>query len=184
MVGSIGDAGVKAIIVAAGRGSRLQHLTRDRPKCTLELDGRSLVDRQLDIFRAVGIEDITIVTGYHAEMLQKPGVRTRHNDDYPNNNVLLSLMYAKDDLDDDVIVTYSDIVYEPAIVDRLLAAEGDILAVCDSDWERVYVGRVDHPTEQGEGGDRGWPGPEGRQTPPSGRGRRRVHRPAAALARG
>ena len=150
MAGSIGDVGVKAIILAAGRGSRLQHLTRDRPKCTLELEGRSLIDRQLDAFRAAGIEEITVVTGYHAEMLQKPGVRTRHNDDYPNNNVLLSLMYAEEDLDDDVIVTYSDIVYEPAIVDRLLAAEGDILAVCDSDWERVYVGRLDHPTEQAE----------------------------------
>ena len=52
------------------------------------------------------------MTGYHAEMLQLPGVRTRHNDDYANNNILLSLMYAEEDLDDDVIVSYSDIVYE------------------------------------------------------------------------
>ena len=49
---------MKAIIVAAGRGSRLRHLTRDRPKATLVLDGRSLIDRQLDTFRAVGIDDI------------------------------------------------------------------------------------------------------------------------------
>jgi choline kinase len=54
---------VKAIIVAAGRGSRLRHLTRDRPKTTLTIQGRSLIDRQLDTFRALGIDDITIVTG-------------------------------------------------------------------------------------------------------------------------
>jgi len=146
---STGD-GVKAIILAAGRGSRLGHLTRDRPKCTLEIGGRSLLDRQLDTFRALGIHDITIVTGYQAEKLQRPGVKTRHNDDYPNNNVLLSLMYAADDLDDDVIISYSDIVYGREILERLLEATGDILAVCDADWERVYVGRVDHPIEQAE----------------------------------
>ncbi|HYF11796.1 MAG TPA: NTP transferase domain-containing protein, partial [Actinomycetota bacterium] len=141
---------MKAIILAAGRGSRLQHLTRDRPKCTLVLDGRSLIDRQLDTFRAAGIDDITIVTGYRAEKLEQLGVRTRHNDDYLNNNILLSLMYAEDDLTDDVVMSYSDIVYEPSVLDRLLAAEGDFLAVTDVDWRRAYVGRVDHPHAQAE----------------------------------
>ncbi|MGH2446081.1 MAG: NTP transferase domain-containing protein [Candidatus Limnocylindria bacterium] len=141
---------MKAIILAAGLGSRLRHLTTDRPKTTLEIEGRSLIDRQLDTFRALGITDITIVTGHQAEKLQQAGVKTRHNDDYRNNNILLSLMYAADDLDDDVIVSYSDIVYERSIVERLLAAEGDILAVCDAGWEKAYVGRVEHPIEQAE----------------------------------
>jgi len=77
-------------------------------------------------------------------------VRTRHNDDYPNNNILLSLMYAEEDLTDDVVISYSDIVYEPSVLDRLLAAEGDFLAVTDADWRRAYVGRVDHPHAQAE----------------------------------
>ncbi len=141
---------MKAIIVAAGRGSRLRHLTRDRPKTTLLLDGRSLIDRQLDTFRARGIDDITIVTGYRAEMLQLPGVRTRHNGDWANNNILHSLMYAEQELDDEVIVSYSDIVYEPSVVDRLLAAEGDLVAVCDAAWRDGYVGRLDHPLDQAE----------------------------------
>jgi methylphosphonate synthase len=141
---------MKAIILAAGLGSRLRHLTRDRPKCNLEIAGRSLIDRQLDTFRSLGIDDITVVTGYRAEALQLPGVKTRHNDDYPNNNVLLSLMVAREDLDDDVIVSYSDIVYGREVVEKLLDASGDILAVCDVDWRKVYVGRVDHPIEQAE----------------------------------
>ena len=141
---------MKAIILAAGLGSRLRHLTIDRPKSTLEIDGRSLIDRQLDTFRAVGIDDITIVTGHRPDRLQLPGVKTRHNDDYRNNNILLSLMYAEEDLDDDVIVTYSDIVYEPIVVERLLDADGDILAVCDADWKKSYVGRTEHPVEQAE----------------------------------
>ncbi len=141
---------MKAIIVAAGRGSRLRHLTRDRPKTTLTIQGRSLIDRQLDTFRALGIDDITIVTGYRAEMLELAGVRTRHNDDWASNNILHSLMYAQDVLDDEVVVSYSDIVYERSVAERLLDADGDILAVCDAAWKDAYVGRRDHPLDQAE----------------------------------
>ena len=141
---------MKAIILAAGLGSRLGHLTADRPKSMLEIAGRSLIDRQLDTFRALGIGDITIVTGHRADRLQLPGVKTRHNEEYRSNNILLSLMYAADELDDDVIVTYSDIVYEPGIVERLLEADGDVVAVCDADWKKSYVGRTEHPVEQAE----------------------------------
>ena len=141
---------MKAIIVAAGRGSRMRHLTRDRPKTTLRIGGRSLIDRQLDTFRAQGVDDITIVTGYRAEMLELPGIQTRHNHEWAGNNILHSLMYAQDVLDDDVIVSYSDIVYEPSVVERLLAAEGDFLAVCDAAWRDAYVGRRDHPLDQAE----------------------------------
>lgn len=144
------DDAVRAIIVAAGRGSRLRHLTRDRPKTTLLIEGRSLIDRQLDTFRALGIEDITIVTGYRAEMLQLPGVRTRHNHEYANNNILHSLMYAAQELEGDVVVSYSDIVYEREVVERLLEAPGDYLAVCDGAWTQAYVNRRDHPVEQAE----------------------------------
>ncbi|CAN5478423.1 hypothetical protein BH23CHL10_BH23CHL10_15740 [soil metagenome] len=141
---------MKAIILAAGLGSRLRHLTLNRPKCLLEIRGRSLIDRQLDTFRSLGIDDITVVTGHHARKLHLPGVRTRHNADYRNNNILLSLMYAEAELDDDVIISYSDIVYRREHVEKLLAASGDILAVCDADWRDAYVGRIDHPIAQAE----------------------------------
>lgn len=141
---------MRAIILAAGRGSRLRHLTDERPKCTLEIGGRSLLDRQLDAFRAAGITDIVIVTGYRAELLERPAVRTSHNDDWANNNILLSLMYAEEHLDGEVVVSYSDILYEPPVLDGLLTAEGDILAVCDTAWRAVYVGRTEHPLEQAE----------------------------------
>jgi choline kinase len=141
---------VKAVILAAGLGSRLHHLTAERPKSTLEIDGRSLIDRQLDTYRAFGIDDITIVTGYRAELLARDGVTTRHNEAYRTNNILGSLMYAEDQLDDDVIVAYSDLVFDDVVVDRLLAASGDILVVCDTRWRDAYVGRNDHPVAQAE----------------------------------
>lgn len=141
---------MKAIILAAGRGSRLRHLTRDRPKTTLLIGGRSLIGRQLETFRDLGIDDVTVVTGYRAEMLALPGVRTRHNDAWASNNILHSLMYAEADLEGDVIVSYSDIMYERSAVERLLAADGDYLAVCDAAWTRAYVGRRDHPLDQAE----------------------------------
>ncbi len=128
----------------------MRHLTRDRPKTSLPIGGRSLIDRQLDTYRALGIENITVVTGYRGEMLQLPGVRTRHNDRWASNNILHSLMYAESDLEGDVVVSYSDIVYDRSIVERLLAADGDFLAVCDLAWRDAYVGRRDHPLEQAE----------------------------------
>ena len=142
---------MKAIILAAGLGSRLLHLTKDRPKCTLRIDGVSMIDRQLAHFRSLGITDITVVTGYLAEQLQKiPGVKTVLNDDYRNNNILFSMMYAKEALNDDVIVSYSDILYEKSAVEALLEAKGDFLVVSDEDWKKAYVGRKDHPVDQAE----------------------------------
>ena len=70
---------MKAIILAAGRGSRMKNLTERNPKCLVELHGKSLLDRQLDALNMANIEDIAIVTGYRREMLIRSGLREFHN---------------------------------------------------------------------------------------------------------
>ena len=60
---------MKAIILAAGRGTRMKALTEEKPKCLVELDGQSLLEKQLGALRQSGIEDIAIVTGYRRELL-------------------------------------------------------------------------------------------------------------------
>src|SRR4026209_717209 len=77
----------KAIILSAGQGSRLGHLTDDRPKCLIEFNGRTLLDRQLDTLAANGIEEAVVVTGFHDDLVDKaiaartggPRVRTIFN---------------------------------------------------------------------------------------------------------
>ena len=85
---------MKAIILAAGRGSRLKGLTDDRPKCLVELGGVRLLDWQLAALKAAGIEDVVVVTGYRADLLQAEGVRTIHNPDWARTNMVRSLLCA------------------------------------------------------------------------------------------
>ena len=62
---------MKAIILSAGQGSRLGHLVDDRPKCLIDFNGRSLLDRQLDTLEANGVHEAVVVTGFHDELVQQ-----------------------------------------------------------------------------------------------------------------
>src|SRR5687767_15431347 len=85
-----GAAMKKAIILSAGQGSRLGHLTHDRPKCLIEFNGRSLLDRQLDTLAACGIDDVVVVTGFRDDQIEEslarrvggPSVKTVFNPFY------------------------------------------------------------------------------------------------------
>ena len=89
---------MKAIIIAAGMGQRLRPYTIDRPKCMVEINGRSLIQRQVDAYRAAGIEDIIVIRGYRGRQIQLPDITYVDNVDYKNNNILESLFCAKDHL--------------------------------------------------------------------------------------
>ena len=140
----------KAIILAAGMGTRLRPLTEDRPKCMLEFGGKTLLQRQLEVYRACGVTDISIVRGYKKEKINYKNIKYYENTDYESNNILNSIFYAEDEINDHVIISYSDILFESAIVERLLQSENDISIVVDIDWRGYYVGRKDHPLEEAE----------------------------------
>jgi choline kinase len=141
---------MKAIIIAAGMGSRLGDLTKDLPKCLLELNGKSLLQHQLDALRANGITDISIIKGYKQEKINLPGIKYYLNENYRNNNILNSLMCAEKEMDDDVIIAYSDILYDQQVVKRLMESNKPISIIVDIDWKGYYEGRTDHPIEQAE----------------------------------
>ncbi len=141
---------MKGIIVAAGPGSRLAPLTLERPKCTLRVRGKAIIEYQIRALRAAGIEEIAIVKGHRAEKLHVPGTRSYLNPDYLNNNILHSLFYAESEFDDDLVVSYSDIVYEPEVAQGLVRNDGPFCVVADFDWRSGYVGRLDHPVEEAE----------------------------------
>ena len=141
---------MKAIIIAAGSGTRLWPLSDDRPKCMLAVNGKPIIEHQLASLRQCGITDITIVKGYKAEKIDPPGTKTVINSDYVNNNILESLFYAEAELTGDVVVSYSDIVYRTEVLATLLRSTADISVVVDADWKDVYVGRTQHPFDQAE----------------------------------
>ena len=141
---------MRAIIIAAGMGSRLGPHTQEQPKCMVRVGDRSILDHQLHALRACGVDDLHIVRGYLAERLVVPGATYHHNPDYPNNNILLSLLCARDAIQGPLLTTYSDIIYTAEVVEQALASPYDITLVVDRDWADNYIGRDAHPVEQAE----------------------------------
>jgi choline kinase len=143
---------VRAIILAAGEGTRLRPHTLERPKCLVEIGGVPLLHRQLAALEACGVEDVTLVTGYCATALAGVGYPTRHNPDYDHTNMVWSLMCAADLLDgsDDVLISYGDIVYEPRVLRALLACP-DAFAICvDRRWRSLWELRMEDPLADAE----------------------------------
>ncbi len=147
----IGSVEVKAVLLAAGLGSRLRPLTEDFPKCmAIVLNGKTLLQTQLETLRSCRIGEISVVRGYKAEKINNPGVRYYENPTPQTTNMLASLFCAEEELDGEVIISYTDIWYEEAVVKRLLRCEKDIAIGVDIDWKDYYLGRKDHPIEEAE----------------------------------
>jgi len=141
---------MKAIILAAGASSRLVQLTDDKPKCMLDVGGKTILQWQLDVFRECGINDIVVVRGYMKDKINYPGIRYIYNLNYRRNNILESLMYAEGEMDSEFIVTYSDILYDRSVVEKLLQSKADVSLIVDTDWRTHYVGRTLHPIAEAE----------------------------------
>ena len=141
---------MKVIIIAAGMGNRLKPYTDDLPKGLLEFEGKTLLHHQLDAFKSCKIKNFALVKGFKKERINYPGIKYYINDNYQNNNILNSLFYAEDEIDGEVIISYSDILFEKQVVERLLRSKKDISIVVDIDWMGYYEGRKDHPIEEAE----------------------------------
>lgn len=143
---------MKAIILAAGRGSRLEHLTDEKPKCLMPLGRRTLLEWQLAALTAAGIRDISIVTGYRAEMLEPFPGKKIFNPLWETSNMVVSLLCAEKEFTEPVIVTYSDIVYGEKAVQTLLNfdAAKDLALTYDLGWQKLWEARFKDPLADAE----------------------------------
>jgi len=141
---------VKAIIIAAGMSTRLMELTDDKPKCMLEVNNKTILQRQIEIFHQCGIDDIIVIRGYKKEKINYVGVKYVYNMNYRRNNILESLMTAENEMNGEVIVTYSDILFRRSVVEKLLKSKDGISIVVDTDWKTRYKDRFQHPLEEAE----------------------------------
>ncbi len=140
----------KALIIAAGLGSRLKKHTAQLPKCMLDFGGKTLLQRQLISYKENGINDISLVRGYKKNKINYKGIKYFTNNDYKNNNILNSLFYAEKIVNGNIIISYSDILFEPHVVKRAIESIHDISIVVDIDWRGYYVNRKDHPLTEAE----------------------------------
>jgi phosphoenolpyruvate phosphomutase len=141
---------MKAIIVAAGPSSRLRPLTDDLPKCLLEINGKSIINRTIDVLNKCGISEIIVVRGYQKQKINLPNITYYDNDNYMNNNILASLFYAEESMEDGFIFSYSDILYNKSVVQKLIDSPHDMNLVIDTVWAERYKGRTKHPTDEAE----------------------------------
>jgi choline kinase len=143
---------VRAVILAAGEGTRLRPHTLERPKCLVELGGASLLSIQLGVLRSAGISDVHVVTGYRADQIVELGHPTVHNPEYAHSNMVASLMCGAALLDggDDVVIAYGDIVYEPRVIEALCACDAPLATTVDTSWQELWAARNEDPLTDAE----------------------------------
>jgi L-glutamine-phosphate cytidylyltransferase len=143
---------MRAVIIGAGRGRRLMPTTENSPKCYAEVKGKRLLDWALKAFNEAGVKDICFIGGYRIDSVQRdyPQFTFRHNKDWENNNILLSLMHAQDLMDEGFICCYSDILFTSEVIRRTLQNPADIALSVDTEWLDRYQHRTQHPPDDGE----------------------------------
>jgi choline kinase len=127
---------MKAIILSAGQGSRLGHMVDDKPKCLIDFNGRSLLDRQLDTLEANGVHEAVVVTGFHDELVQAaiaarsggPAVRTIFNPFYKVADNTGSVYMARQELNGDCLVWNGDTLVSNALMRRVV--DNDRSGIC------------------------------------------------------
>lgn len=143
----------QAIILAAGQGTRLRPLTDNLPKCLVPLAGKSLLERQVEVLNAQSIDCIKIATGYCAEKIVAMGFDTVYNEKFTTTNMVASLFVALDFIqssDDDLVISYGDIVYQAENLAAMLASPAEIALMIDTRWLDLWSLRLDNPLEDAE----------------------------------
>ena len=145
---------MRPILIGAGRGSRLDHQTVEMPKTLVHVLDRPMLEWILESLGAAGFtkKDVIYICGYKADVLRAryPEFTYVENTDWENNNILASLMYAREHLGQGFLSSYTDILYRGSVVKDLVEAPYDKVLACDTDWRRRYVRRTNHPESDAE----------------------------------
>lgn len=142
---------MRAIILAAGRGSRMKNLTEQRPKCLVKLNGKPLLEWQLGAIRQAGINEIAVVTGYKRELLASFGLVEFHNPRWADTNMVSSLACATEWLKtESCLVSYSDIFYDASAVSALMDCAASLAVTYDLNWQELWERRFEDPLVDAE----------------------------------
>ncbi|TLD80531.1 phosphocholine cytidylyltransferase family protein [Helicobacter sp. MIT 05-5293] len=153
---------MKALILAAGFGSRLMPLTKENPKCMVEYRGKKIIDYEISALREAGIDEIAVVGGYLFEVLKgyvqsQFGIKKIYqNLQYDKTNMVQTLFCAREFLEScvrekqDLVISYADIVYSADIARALAQSQGDLNIVVDKDWRTLWEKRFENPLDDAE----------------------------------
>jgi len=141
---------MNAIIIAAGSGKRISKEVKNIPKSMVKVNGKSIIEYQLKVLKQAGINEIYVITGPNSDKFNLENVKYVKDQNYANHDILGSLMEAKKFLKDDVLVLYSDIIFESKIIQQVLDSKESISIAIDMNWEKMYEDRTEHPKSEAE----------------------------------
>ena len=116
---------MRGVILAAGKGSRLNGNAPESPKCLTQLGGETLIERQIRVLRQAGIDDLVIVVGCQADRVRRAcghGITYVENVRYAQTNSLYSLWMARPLLFEGFVVLNCDVLFHPALLTDLLSS--------------------------------------------------------------
>jgi len=130
----VGGEKITAVIAAAGFEKQLLPLIEDKPKCLLDIKGKTILDRQVTALNECNIKEIALVRGYKKEAITLPNIRYYDNDRYESTGEAFSLFCAENELKGRTIILYGDIIFDMAVLEKLLKSPADIALVVDLAW--------------------------------------------------
>ncbi|RDU58253.1 sugar phosphate nucleotidyltransferase [Helicobacter sp. MIT 99-5507] len=142
---------MRALILAAGKGTRLAPLTNDIPKCMVKYNNKSIIDYELEALKENNITDIGIIGGYLSNVLkQYININKFYiNDRFENTNMVWTMFCAREFLEScakdkqDLIITYADIIYKSEIIKKLKNYDGDFGVIVDKNWKELWNDRFE-----------------------------------------
>ena len=141
---------MKVIIIAAGTGARLGKEVSKLPKALLEVNGQTILSRQISILKKIGIEEVVVITGPYAEKFPSIDVNYVNDAKHNEHDILGSLLVAKDYIQGNIVITYSDILFDENVLRQIIQQKCDIGIAVDMDWKQAYEERTLHPLTEAE----------------------------------
>ena len=138
---------MKVIILAAGRGSRLIESTFDSPKSLIDINGISLIQRQINLLQEKNISKITIIRGYKLDQFQLKNVNYVNDEKFNEHDQLGSLISGINEIKNDVLIIFGDILFDENIIEQMMDSKEEITVAVDSNWRKSYEKRIDNPIE-------------------------------------
>lgn len=137
-----GNEPVNAMILAAGKPhdqESLSPLLKDTPTVMLDINGRSLLQRNVETLKAEGVSSVSVVVGYLKEKIELDGVEKIVNDDFERTRILDSIMKAELRLNNRTLICYGDIIFDHEIIGKMLKKEEDIVLVIDPSFKKANM---------------------------------------------
>jgi L-glutamine-phosphate cytidylyltransferase len=141
---------MKSIIIAAGSGKRIPEFSKKIPKSLITINNKSILKRQIDLMKIAKINQIGIIKGFKSNKINFKKIKYFHNKNFKKNEQLDSFFTAQKWFTDDLLIAFSDIIYEISVIEKIIKSKHDFTIAVQKNWKKKYKDRFDHPTSQAD----------------------------------